>query len=262
MLIGQPKLDDKLNNLTLDNLPQSLILLGDRGCGKHTLCSMIAQKLNMEIIVLDNKLESEDIDEIVNRPYPTLYVIDSTGVSPKFQNSLLKNIEEPSVGSYFIILCERANSLLPTLVNRCQQWVFQTYSTETLSQFIKKDNNKEIILELASTPGQVLEYQEHPLQGMIDLSNNILDRIGTTSFSTLLTITDRIAFKNEKDKFNLSIFLKVFRLVVLDKIRNSKNIKFISIYNELVGLETKLSNTISQTRTFENFLKKVWEVSR
>lgn len=261
MFVGQEKLIRKLEKTTLDTFPQSLILLGDKGCGKHTFCNLIAQHLNIEMIVLNNKLEKESIEEIIGRPYPTLYIIEATGISAKFQNSLLKTLEEPFNGSYFIIICENLNSLLPTLVNRCHQWVFQLYSEETLKQFINNPDN-DLILKIATTPGQVLEYQEHPLQDMVILANNILNRITTTSPSTLLTITDRIAFKDEKDKFNLVIFLKVFKYVLLDNIRNSNDGKFILIYNELTLLEKKLNNTISQTRTFENFLIRMWEVSR
>ena len=261
MIVGQEKLLKKVEKSNLDTFPQSLILLGDKGCGKHTLCNFIAQHLNIEMVMLDSKLEKEDIEEIINRPYPTLYIIEATNLSTKFQNSLLKTLEEPFTGSYFIIICENLTSLLPTLVNRCHQWVFQTYNKETLRQFINI-NDDELLLNIATTPGQILEYQEYPLQDIVKLVNNILERITTTSPSTLLTITDRIAFKDEKDKFNLAIFLKVFRYILLDNIKNSNDNKFVLIYNELLGLEKKLNNTISQVRTFENFLIKVWEVSR
>ena len=44
MLVGQERVLDKINNFTLDTFPSSTILLGEDGCGKHTLLSYISAK--------------------------------------------------------------------------------------------------------------------------------------------------------------------------------------------------------------------------
>ena len=263
MFVGQEKIIKKLNKLNLDNFPQSLMLIGEKGCGKHTLCNYISTYLEIDSELIDSKLNIADIEDIFNRPYPTLYIIDTTNLSDKAQNSLLKIIEEPPVGSYFIILCEDIKNVIPTIVNRCHQWKFQRYSIDVLSTFITNESvDKELLLGIATTPGQVIEYQEQPLQKMVELAVNMVERLSTTSPSNLLTITDKIAFKSEKDKFDLYIFLKVFRLVLTSKIRESSDLKYTSMYKELLGLNNKLANTISPQKTFENFLINLWEASR
>ena len=43
-IIGQTKLLNKINALNIDSLPHSILMIGDLGCGKHTLCKYIANK--------------------------------------------------------------------------------------------------------------------------------------------------------------------------------------------------------------------------
>lgn len=263
MFIGQDKIIEELDKLNLDSFPHSLMIIGEKGCGKHTLCNTIATHLGINSILVDNKLNTNDIEDIFNRPYPTLYIIDTNGLSIKAQNSLLKIIEEPPAGSYFIVLCENTKNVIPTIVNRCQQWKFQKYSVDTLSTFIKDEStDKDLILSIANTPGQVIEYQEQPLQKMVELAVNVVERLNTTSPANALTIADKMAFKDEKDKFNLPVFLRVFRVVLTSKIREDSSIRYTNMYRELMGLDNKLNSTISQQKTFENFLIKLWEASR
>jgi Holliday junction resolvasome RuvABC ATP-dependent DNA helicase subunit len=48
--IGQKLLLNKLNNLNLDSMPRSLLLLGDVGCGKHTYSNLIANRLGLKLV--------------------------------------------------------------------------------------------------------------------------------------------------------------------------------------------------------------------
>ena len=45
-MIGQKKLQDKLNSLSINDFPKSLILQGELGCGKHTFCKLIEEKFS------------------------------------------------------------------------------------------------------------------------------------------------------------------------------------------------------------------------
>ena len=262
-MVGQEKLISKIDKLNLDNFPQTLLLLGERGCGKHTLCNYIASHLGIESFIIDSKVDENVNSYIIEKPYPTLYIVEIENMNLKVQNSLLKTIEEPPIGTYFIILCENINKVIPTILNRCKQWYFQTYSRETLETFITNQNiDKSLILNIASTPGQIIEFQDLPIQGMLELANNIINRINVSSPSNVLTISDRIAFKNEKEKFDLKTFLKVFKYALLNKIKEDTDRKYPNMYSLLLKLEVELNNTISQQKIFEGFLMNLWEVSR
>ena len=56
MLENQRKLNAILENLTMSTLPRSLILLGDRGCGKHTLVKELSEKLSLEVVDITDSL--------------------------------------------------------------------------------------------------------------------------------------------------------------------------------------------------------------
>ena len=40
-MIGQKKLLEKLNTYDLDKFPRSLLLLGEKGSGKHLICDYV-----------------------------------------------------------------------------------------------------------------------------------------------------------------------------------------------------------------------------
>ena len=63
-MIGQNKIKNLIETSSLDNFPNSLILLGEKGSGKHTICDLISDKLNLQIIDISEKLTQEMIDEI------------------------------------------------------------------------------------------------------------------------------------------------------------------------------------------------------
>ena len=57
-MIGQELLSNKINQYTLDTFPRSIILLGDTGSGRHTLCNDIADRLKIEKVIIDSPIHS------------------------------------------------------------------------------------------------------------------------------------------------------------------------------------------------------------
>ena len=257
---GQPKLVERVQGLTFDTMPQSLLLMGPRGCGKHTVCSLIAQQLGMSIVELTEKLDDQFIAELYQRAVPTIYLVVANQLSSRAQSSLLKIVEEPVSGAFFIILSESAADILPTLSNRCQQWVFEPYVKELLSSFT--DGTQPLVLEIAQTPGQVLEMQQHPLEQMAQLANNIIEKIGTASPSNTLCISDKLAFKSEKDKFEPSLFISVLRHQLVQHIIEDRNPTYPLMYQQLKAYLTKKNLFIVQQKAFDNLLLNLWEAAR
>ena len=42
MIVGQNKIRSLIETSNLDNFPNSLIISGERGSGKHTICDLIS----------------------------------------------------------------------------------------------------------------------------------------------------------------------------------------------------------------------------
>ena len=87
-MVGQVELQ-KL--LTKDSLPHAILLIGDKGCGKHSFASLIANKLNCEVEDITENITSELLAEVSLRPLITLCLVDLNQITEKEQNVLLKS---------------------------------------------------------------------------------------------------------------------------------------------------------------------------
>lgn len=221
-MIGQDKLIEKLNTLTLDTLPHSILLLGDQGSGKHTFVTLIKDKFNLPLFDITNIISQQTIDEIYTKIEPQLYLIDIDKLSVKEENIILKFVEEPLKNSFIIIIGKNKNTILPTIVNRCQIWVMESYYTETLATFLNNNTeDNKWLLQVCKTPGQVLMMQSkfEDAKNMLDMSYKIIKHISTANFANTLTISNKIAFKNESDKWDYDLFIKVLKYALVQTVR-------------------------------------------
>jgi hypothetical protein len=137
-------------------------------------------------------------------------------------------------------------------------WELAPYDRDFLTTFIKDvtvDNTT--LLKVADTPGKVIEYQSYPIDEMIKLAHKIFLNIKRANFANILTLSRFIAFKNEKDKFDFSLFLDVLLLVSRDLcVQNFDGC--VLIYR----LTSKLNNdkyifNIDKKSLFENYLTEL-----
>lgn len=118
-----------------NSMPQSLLLMGQKGIGLSTLARQIAAKLTSDVYtVLPEK------DEVVNlekgaigvssirklydytkstRTQKQVVIIDYTErMTLSAQNAFLKLLEEPPTNTHFILLSHDTTMLLPTILSR------------------------------------------------------------------------------------------------------------------------------------------------
>lgn len=87
--------------------------------------------INEEKLTIDHV---RDIQEMTYRKDPTqysVYIIRAAGMSPEAQNGLLKIIEEPPVGTYFIFVTTES-TLLPTFLSRSHEVTIEESVDEIL----------------------------------------------------------------------------------------------------------------------------------
>lgn len=255
MIQGQEKLCQKIDSLTLDNFPSTLLLLGKYGSGKHTMANYIARRFNCELEEISDKLTLEYIDIINQRPTPMVYVIDSRKLTIKNENVILKFLEEPLKNALILVLSENKHSIIPTILNRCQVWELETYDEHFLRSFVTNTTSDvDTLLKVADTPGKIIEYQMSPIKDMIDLSRKIFMNIAKANIANILTLTRHIAFKNEKEKFDFDLFVDI-HLRVSYELCLSECDNYFQIYL----LTNKLSNdryifNVDKKYLFENYL--------
>jgi DNA polymerase-3 subunit delta' len=78
-------------------------------------------------------------------------------------NALLKTIEEPPEGVYFILIARTAAALLPTIVSRCQQVPFRIVSPDAAQRAVEAKSgiggtDARVALSVAGTPDRAAEF--------------------------------------------------------------------------------------------------------
>lgn len=256
---GQELLLERIDNYTLDSFPRSVILLGQKGSGRHLLAEYISMKLHVEKVEIRTPISYEDIEQFITRPQPYLYLFDASLLSIKQQNVILKFLEEPLKNCYIIIVCETKQQLLDTILNRCQIWTLATYTPESLKSMFPQVT--EYQLSIASTPGQVidiLKISDQDLQYMNELSEKIVHSISRAGIANTLSVADRFYYGKEEGKYSFQVFMKILLNSIRKTIVENTDPVFYNIYCLTSDLynRTFIPN-INKKQLFENYLMKL-----
>ena len=261
MIIGQEKICCKINSLTLDEFPRSLMLVGEKGSGKHLIVEYVAKRFNLIVRDITTTLDQETIEELYTRVEPYLYIIDANSLSIKDENAILKFIEEPLKNSYVVLLAETDIGLLQTVMNRCQIWYLQNYSKEVLKTFV--NNGNEYVLNIAKTPGQVIELCNVPFDDMVQLADKIISKIDMASVANTLTLSNKIQFKEEKDKFDVKIFMNILAHRIVYNAISDPNPKYSKAYFLTMEFQKKLNvKNLDYKCLFERYLIQLRDIMR
>lgn len=121
-------------------LAQSIIEnKNDYACEECNICKRIRNNEYYDVIVIDGykkTIKKDDVEEMMNEFSKTslessgkkVYIIENiNNSSTKVMNMILKFMEEPSSeNTYGIFITDKKESLLPTIVSRCQEIPFLT----------------------------------------------------------------------------------------------------------------------------------------
>ncbi|OFW61875.1 MAG: hypothetical protein A2133_02690 [Actinobacteria bacterium RBG_16_64_13] len=116
----------------------------DDGCGDCHTCRRVLEGLHPDVEIVSpegNFIRKEDITEInlhaVYRPYEArakVYVfLEADNFNIEAANAFLKTLEEPPAHVHFILVTDRPERLLPTIVSRCQPVTFSRVPTPALA---------------------------------------------------------------------------------------------------------------------------------
>lgn len=259
-MIGQVELVNKFNTYTLETLPHTILLLGDRGCGKHTLVNELSKRLNVPIKDISKDINLDVINEAMMNPFTNIYVIDTNQLNERQQNVILKFIEEPNDRTYIFLLCENKLSLIDTIINRCVPFTFKPYTKEELSQFTKETDSR--IFNYCRTPGQVKSISIQKLDELETLCDNLISKLSKASITNTLSVANRFNYKDNYDKFDIDVFFELF----MDKLLKSyinKNVIAKDIYFMVDSYyQTIKDSRMNRQHLMENMFLNMWETVR
>jgi len=264
-MVGQTKLLEKLNKYNIDNFPRSTMLIGEQGMGKHTLVNYIKDNiLHLPIVDITDNLNKEYIDLIYLNPNPLIYIIDFNKITEKESNAMLKLIEEPISTSFLILLVDNRNNVLNTILNRCIIFELEQYSINELKEFTKGCKNEDLILNIVKSPGKILNSNlDSYIDELYNLCNTIVTKINKASYLNTLSITDKINYKDEYNKFDLTVFFDCLSYCYYKDFLDNKNNKSLQLYLLVSENRKKLVDKRLNKELFvSNFLSKLWKVAK
>ena len=258
-MIGQKKLLDRIDKYSLDNFPNTSLILGEDGSGKHLIAKYIADRFNVELVDITKIIDNEVIDNIYRSSSINFYLIDLDELTEKFsdknQNMILKFIEEPLSNAFILLLAENKYTLLDTIVNRCIIFDLDKYSDEELLNFT---SNRDII-KLVRTPGKIALCQD-TIADMSILCNKIVNDLGKANFANALTIADKFNYSDEYDKFDVDIFLTFLINTFFNNYKDNNNVKSLKMYLLLADEVKKLKDKRLSKKIFmQHLIIKLWK---
>jgi len=124
----------------------------DQSCDKCSLCKKIDLNCCPDIKIIKPEKDSLKIgqirefrNEIYVKPFECkkkVYIFENAeALTIEAANCLLKIIEEPPEYAIIILICSNIQSILPTILSRCQVIFFGELSTMEIEKILLKNNN-------------------------------------------------------------------------------------------------------------------------
>lgn len=257
-MIGQTEIINYINNIqSIDDLSRSIVISGPFGIGRHTLFKYICDKFNFDIEEINYDLSLDILNDMYSLSIPKMYLVDFDRLKEskqleRFQNTLLKFIEEPPKFAWITIIVPNCSFILETVLNRCKIFYLSSYSLNELSQIANlygKVFSDEELIKL-STPYNIINITSNELEQIQDLIDNIINNMHRANLSNALSIKKK--FDSEIDIF-LFIHLFIISLHDIYLINNDKK------YFNIIKLTQKLTRdlyvlNVNKSYLIENYL--------
>lgn len=195
-IVGQPRVRDFLaTSVTADQLSHAYLFVGPPGSGKHEAALALAQAI---VCPSGGDGTCDECIRVAHHAHPDVHHLEPEGVNDYLigqvremlddvpltpirartkvyilgacerlrgvcANALLKTIEEPPPGVVIILIARTVDSVLPTLVSRCQQVPFRVLEPDVAVRGVVEatgadDEDARIALAICQTPERARSF--------------------------------------------------------------------------------------------------------
>lgn len=173
-IVGQKHIKDNIKQLLMhQKLPHSLLFYGEDGLGKMAMAKAVASILvQRPVFTAEQEYAPIQVDrgdvfliepekkttglkigqwqdllhEYLSKASDSIRVVIIEGLETArsdFMNALLKSIEEPPRNVYFILITNKRNRVLPTIISRCMLVPFLPASVEEIKDALERKGYTE-----------------------------------------------------------------------------------------------------------------------
>lgn len=264
MILGHQKQWQYLQRLAkLDKIPHALLFSGPEKAGKKTVALEFGKLLVKEplrgenhpdLILVSPEEKEIKISQIRDliwklslKPYSAplkIAIIDEAQkMTGEAQNCFLKTLEEPKDKTLIILITEHPDSLLPTILSRCEMIKFYAVSKKEIEDYLKeKDLDspkiKEILDVSLGLPGRAIEIFLNPQRleeqkrGIEEL-NKFLNKDLSCRFQYAKDLSEENNLKEVLD-----IWQNYLRQSLISKIaNNAENSYLVKLKNSLKQIQ-------------------------
>lgn len=262
-IVGQEKLVKILDSYTLQNVPRTILFLGQDGCGKSWFSAYLAEKLGLDIVNIHSDVTSEKLIEYFQCPIAKMYSINLKEFDEKQQNKILKTIEEPSSNMYIVLRAESEVGILPTILNRCVKYTFEDYTPEQLKEFAWAINCSDSrIYEICKTPGQLNSLPDDNLDAVFAVCETIVKALPNAGYANTLSLLTKVNLKDDAKKIDFNLFFDVLKYVAFDTYKKTGNELSLKIYLYTTKrLAEIFGKSIAKESFMLNYLDGLWRLA-
>ena len=158
-------------------------------------------------------------------------------------NALLKSLEEPPQGTYFLLVTHRPAQLLPTIRSRCRMLRFNLLEQDEIVAMLKQlmpDTDaaamSEAVQFAAGSPGQARQFLEQDLARVAKVMRAILAE-GDRTLGARGELAARIGARPDRER--IQAVLSLARTLTANDAADagsSKRLALVEVHSELVAL--------------------------
>ena len=211
---------------------KSFNLLNNKTHPNFFSVDLIEAKKNIEISQIRSMIEYTNKSSFNNKPrFILINNIEFLNINSA--NALLKVLEEPNKGVFFILIHNNSKKIKDTITSRCINFKLNLsfnemnkISSSLINSDVYNEFNKDFINNY-NTPGFYLKLLDFAKTNKIDIKN-------TTLKEFLLFIIDNNLFKkNPYVKKNFSIFVQLYFLQLIKQVNNCDYL--IDLYSKFIN---------------------------
>lgn len=232
-MIGQKGLLMDIDRV-IERYPHFSIIVGDKGCGKRTICKEIINKLSVTPLYFDTSIDSIRgmIDLAYTQVKPIAFIIpDADNMSISAKNSMLKITEEPPKNVYIILTLQNLDNTLNTIKSRGTVFHLDNYTkTELIEYRVFRGynaDNDNIIRLACDTTGEVDELFSYNVKDFYNFANQIANYIHVPTSGNTFKITKSMKLKDTDSGFTPILLLKMVSQIFIEKTKETRKKQYL-----------------------------------